>query len=113
MADRLAGCVEERMAQACVAFKAVAIPAAALRAAEHAILDWLGCVLIGAETVAARALAAAHADETGHGTATCFVGPTTCHPGLAALVSGTASHVLELDDIYSPALYHPGVCVIS
>ena len=70
-------------------------------------------MLIGAEAPPPRPFVAAHADEIGHGAATCFVGPTVCHPGLAALISGTASHTIELDDIYSPAMYHPGVCVIS
>jgi 2-methylcitrate dehydratase PrpD len=31
----------------------------------------------------------------------------------AALINGTAAHTVEVDDIYSPGLYHPGVSVIS
>ena len=31
----------------------------------------------------------------------------------AALINGTAAHTVEVDDIYSPGLYHPGVSVIA
>ena len=105
--------VEQRISEAFSALKTRPLPDVALRGAEQVILDWLGCLLIGAEAPPARMIAAAHATEIGSGAATCFVGPSRCHPGLAALISGTASHTLELDDIYSPGLYHPGVCVIS
>src|SRR6202011_90543 len=77
------------------------------------ILDWLGCALAGAEARPALIVAAAHADELGAGPATCLTGPTTCAPGLAALISGVAAHTAELDDIFSPALYHPAVCIVS
>lgn len=105
--------VEQRIVEAYEALDTVKLPDVAIAAGQQLVMDWLGCVLIGAEAAPAKALVAAHADEIGHGVATCFVGPTVCHPGLAALISGTASHTIELDDIYSPALYHPGVCVIS
>jgi 2-methylcitrate dehydratase PrpD len=105
--------VEQRIVEAFDAMRTAPLPAVALQGGQQVIMDWLGCVLIGAEAAPAEVLAAAHADEIGHGKATCFVGSTVCHPGLAALISGTASHTIELDDIYSPALYHPGVCVIS
>lgn len=104
---------EQRISDGYHEFKTISLPDVALRAAEQVILDWLGCLLIGAEAAPARAIAAAHESEIGHGDSTCFVGPTRCSAGLAALISGTASHTLELDDIYSPALFHPGVCVIS
>ncbi len=105
--------VEQRIVESFDAFRTAKLPDAAIDAGKQLIMDWLGCVLIGADAAPAKALVAAHADEIGHGKATCFVGSTVCHPGLAALISGTASHTIELDDIYSPAMYHPGVCVIS
>lgn len=105
--------VEQRIVEAYVALKTAKLPGAAIDAGRQLITDWLGCVFIGAESAPAKTLVAAHGDEIGRGAATCFVGPTVCHPGLAALISGVASHTIELDDIYSPALYHPGVCVIS
>ncbi|MCK9920279.1 MmgE/PrpD family protein [Microbacteriaceae bacterium K1510] len=105
--------VEHRIVEAFDTLRTARLPDEAIEAGKQLIMDWLGCVLIGAKAAPAKALVAAHADEIGHGKATCFVGSTVCHPGLAALISGTASHTIELDDIYSPALYHPGVCVIS
>ncbi len=33
-------------------------------------------------------------------------------PRTAALINGTASHTVEVDDIFSPGLYHPGVVTI-
>ena len=105
--------VEQRIVEGYVALQTAKLPDIAIAAGKQLITDWLGCVLIGAEAAPAKALVAAHGEEIGHGVATCFVGPTVCHPGLAALISGTASHTIELDDIYSPAMYHPGVCVIS
>jgi|EndMetStandDraft_9_1072997.scaffolds.fasta_scaffold00231_12 2-methylcitrate dehydratase PrpD len=105
--------VERRIAAGYALLREETLPDVAVRAAEQAILDWLGCLLIGAEAPPALAIAAAHSAEIGSGVATCFVGPSRCYPGLAALISGTASHTLELDDIYSPGLYHPSVCVMS
>jgi 2-methylcitrate dehydratase PrpD len=105
--------LEHTLAHACVALSAANLPTTTRRAAEQVILDWLGCTLLGSEAPPANVIAAAHARELHSGPATCFVGPTISAPGLAALISGTASHTTELDDIYSPALYHPSVCVIS
>lgn len=105
--------VEQRITDAFIMLKTAALPDIALDAGKQLITDWLGCVFIGAEGGAAKAIVAAHAEEIGQGVATCFVGPAVCHPSLAALISGTASHTIELDDIYSPAMYHPGVCVVS
>jgi 2-methylcitrate dehydratase PrpD len=105
--------VEQRINDSFMALKDAVLPDIAVDAGKQLITDWLGCVFIGAEGLAAKAIVAAHGDEIGHGVATCFVGPTVCHPSLAVLISGTASHTIELDDIYSPAMYHPGVCVVS
>jgi 2-methylcitrate dehydratase PrpD len=111
--NRNEGVVERIIAEACERFATDTIPDAARKAVGIVILDWLGCVLLGAEAPSARAVAAAHADEIGSGLATCFVGPSVCSPNLAALITGVAGHAMELDDIYSPAMYHPAVCVIS
>ena len=105
--------VEQQIVDGFVAFKTMALPDVVIAAGKQVIVDWLGCVLIGAEAAPARAIAEAFADEIGQGTATCFVGPALCQPGLGALITGVAAHTIELDDIHSAALYHPGVCVIS
>jgi 2-methylcitrate dehydratase PrpD len=107
------GRVERIIAQSCARFINDPIPDGTRRGASTVILDWLGCVLIGAESPAAKAIAKAYAPDIGSGPATCFVGPSACSADLAALISGTVGHVMELDDIYSPAMYHPAVGVIS
>jgi 2-methylcitrate dehydratase PrpD len=105
--------LERKLAKSCVTFQSAQLSAEVRSAALRAIRDWLGCAIVGAEMAPARAIASAFADEIGRGRATCFVGANVCEPQVAALVSGVASHSAEVDDIYSPALYHPGVCVIS
>ncbi len=107
------GSLEDELNQACDRFGRQEIPGAVLDAAEQCVLDWLGCAIIGAEGAPARALAAAHEGELGSGMSLCLTGPTAAPPALAALINGTASHTAELDDIYSPALYHPGAPVIA
>ena len=112
MPETVSASLEHTLSQACVTLLAAELPVTTRHAAELVILDWLGCTLLGAEAPPANIIAGAHSGELHSGPATCFVGPTTCAPGLAALISGTAAHTAELDDIYSPALYHPGVCAI-
>jgi 2-methylcitrate dehydratase PrpD len=108
------GLTEDRVVAACLQFQSADIPDSAISAARAAILDWLGCAIgaSGSDLAGAMAAHLAH-DGSGTGAATVLL------PGLpaasardAALVNGAVSHVLELDDIYTPALYHPGVCVI-
>jgi 2-methylcitrate dehydratase PrpD len=82
-------------------------------AAKHCVRDWLGCTIAGAKAPPATILADAFRDELGTGRAIVFCGPTFGSPNLAALINGTAAHSAELDDIYSPALYHPGAPVIA
>lgn len=108
------GLTEDRIIAAVLRFQSAEIPDLVMTAAETALLDWVGCAIGGAGSDLACALADHLAqDGCGSGAATALL------PGLpaasvrdAALVNGAVSHVLELDDIYTPALYHPGVCVI-
>lgn len=108
------GLTEERILASVARFQSTEIPDVVMAATEAALLDWLGCVIGGAGSDLACAFAD-HLTQDGSrsGAATALL------PGLpaasardAALINGAVSHVLELDDIYTPALYHPGVCVI-
>lgn len=105
--------IEAMLVKACLAFRNTVAPEAAVVAAERCVLDWLGCVLVGAQLPPAAAIAQAHRTELGSGIALSFTGPALAAPGVAALINGTAAHTAELDDIYSPALYHPGAPVIA
>jgi 2-methylcitrate dehydratase PrpD len=105
--------VENDISEAIDRFGTVALPDAAVQAAKRAVLDWLACALAGNATAAGQAVQEFAQTEAGTGPSTCLLpGLPGTSPRLAALVNGVLSHALELDDIYAPALYHPGVCVV-
>jgi 2-methylcitrate dehydratase PrpD len=87
------------------------LPADVSDAARAAVLDWVG-VTLGGST---QPVVAALLDGLGPGTGPCRVigRPDRVPVAVAALVNGSAAHVLELDDIYSAGLFHPGAPVIA
>ena len=87
-------------------------PAEVLHAAKRCIIDWFAATLPGSTAAPARALELSLADELGHGTAWTLSGKRAAQR-TAALINGTASHTAELDDIYAPAIYHPGSPTIA
>lgn len=76
------------------------------------ILDTLGVMLAGTETVSSKMVVSvvtslggkAESTIIGHGS------KTSCTN--AALANGTIGHALEMDDAHRSATIHPGVCVI-
>jgi len=81
--------------------------------ARRALVDWFAALLPGCQRAPATLLAAALAPERGNGAAICYVdgkGGATRH---AALLNATASHIVEFDDIYRDAGYHPGCPTIG
>lgn len=80
-------------------------------AARAAFVDWFAVTLGGSQ----QPIVAALLDGLGPGQGPSrVVGRNTSLPApMAALVNGTAAHVLELDDIYAPGLFHPGAPVIA
>ncbi len=104
--------IEAAIADACVRFQSEELPEEVWNAAKLVVKDWLACAIAGADTTAAKTITIALAPEFGGGNAQVMTGQQSASPRLAALINGTTSHALELDDIYTPALYHPGVCVI-
>jgi 2-methylcitrate dehydratase PrpD len=80
-------------------------------AASRALLDWWGVTLAGSKELPARVLTEALASAGGP---VGLVGQDArADATVAALINGTASHTLELDDLYSPGLLHPGAPVIA
>lgn len=75
--------------------------------AVRALVDWFAVTVGGTAAPATQALLTAFGGGTG-GVRLLGVGERTAAPETAALIHGTAAHALELDDIYSPGLYHPG-----
>lgn len=82
-------------------------------AVRDAILDWFATTLPGCVQPPATILAAALAHEIGPGNALCYVNNRPMAPRLAALINGTASHIVEFDDIFRDGGYHPGSPTIA
>jgi len=80
-------------------------------AARDAFVDWLA-VTLGGST---RPITSALLDGLGPGDGPSRVVGRGRHVATptAALVNGAAAHVLELDDIYAPGLFHPGAPVVA
>src|SRR6059058_1420677 len=99
------------LAERAVQLRARALEGSAETAARNALADWLAATLGGST----QAIVAALLDglEPGRGSSRIVGRGLRAPPSLAALVNGSAAHVLELDDIYSPGLFHPGAPVIA
>src|SRR5690606_16142626 len=70
-----------------------------------AIADTVGCVIAGRDHDTTRKLVAAYRRYASRGSATATgIGRTT--PSIAALINATASHALEFDDNFWPAMTH-------
>jgi 2-methylcitrate dehydratase PrpD len=80
-------------------------------AARSAFIDWLAATLGGADQPIVTALL--DGLEPGSGSSRIVGRGLRAVPSLAALVNGSASHTLELDDIYAPGLFHPGAPVVA
>lgn len=89
------------------------LPPGVAEAARAALLDWFATTLPGCVEPPATILAAALAHEAGPGQAICYVDGRRMAPRLAALINGTASHIVEFDDIFRDGGYHPGSPTIA
>ena len=86
-------------------------PASALERAEFAVLDTLGCTLLGAESEVAR-VARRAADGWGDGSAPVFGSGQCLPPPWAAMANGAAAHALDLDDFTFIANDHPSAVML-
>jgi 2-methylcitrate dehydratase PrpD len=89
------------------------LPPNVLHAAKRAAVDWFAATLAGANLSPATLLREALVGETGKGGALVLPSGPHASARTAALVNGTASHTVELDDIYRDGLFHPGAPVVS
>ncbi len=84
------------------------------RHARRALVDWFAALLAGASRPPATLISAALEDEVrGGGGAICYVSGRRVPVRHAALLNGTASHIVEFDDIFRRAVYHPGCPTIA
>lgn len=101
-----------RFADHATGLRDAALPPDVVHAARRATVDWLAATLPGVAEPPTTLYAAALADEIGRGPATLLDG-RRAPLRTAALLNGIASHTTEFDDIYAPAIYHPGSPTIA
>ena len=102
----------EQFARFAVGYRDAPMSADVIHHARRAVIDWHAAALPGAVLAPATSLEKALADELGHGSARLMLGtPATVRA--AALINGTASHIVEVDDIFREAIYHPGAPTIA
>jgi 2-methylcitrate dehydratase PrpD len=81
-------------------------------AVERALVDTVAVSLAAAGTPGERILADWARAESSAGTATVWTTGEKSSPSVAALVNGTAAHVLDYDD-YSPSMpLHPSAVIL-
>src|SRR5438876_281372 len=88
------------------------VPASTVEKTKQAILDTIGCVVAGSVDRVARIVAEQVEGYAPEGPCTVFGRSRSTGPEQAALVNGTAAHVLELDDGHRPSDNHLGGVVV-
>lgn len=87
------------------------LPAEAIEAAKHCLLDWLGVTLAGSNEPLAVMLREDALTDGGRPQATLLGGGQRVTAKQAALVNGAASHALDYDDVVLAMSGHPSVPV--
>ncbi len=82
-------------------------------AAKRCAVDWFAAAIPGGIVAPAGSLAVALVEDLAHGVAMLVPSRQLTTARTAALINAVAAHTLELDDIYRPALYHPGAPIIA
>lgn len=103
----------ERFAEYCVTLPGTALPEAVMHATKRCVVDWFAATVPGGVVAPATLLTEALAEDLGDGPAMLFPSGRGTTARMAALINGAAAHTLEVDDIYSDALTHPGAPVIA
>lgn len=97
-----------KLALRAVSIRYRGLPAPVKEKARLCLLDWAGCVIAGARRLDLSFLADRGPPEAW------LAGTGRRASALsAALANGTAAHLLELDDVHEPSIYHPGAPVIA
>ena len=104
--------VVEKFARYAVATRTRPIAPEALHHAKRAIIDWHAALFPGAVVAPATLLEKALAEDLDRGNARLALGRRGSTRAVA-LINGTASHTLEVDDIFKFGIYHPGAPTIS
>lgn len=84
-----------------------------LHHARRVLIDYMAALLAGADKEPATNLIQALDAEVGIGRCSVTGHSMMALPRAAALINGTASHIVEFDDIFRDGIYHPGCPVIA
>ena len=88
-----------------------ALPASSVVRAKHCLLDWFGVTIGGGSHPATRILRETLLEESARPDATVVGSRQRASPFVAALINGTAGHVLDFDDGFPLVRTHPTVPV--
>lgn len=80
--------------------------------AKRALIDWYSSLIAGCRMLVTQSAKASVAENLDRGYSQLASGRVATVSS-AALINATASHAAEVDDIYSPATYHPGAPTVS
>lgn len=100
------------LAEYAVGLREAALPADVACITQHCLLDWLAVTLAGCKEPLVHMLHEELAEDGGNGTASVVGLGHRMTARQAALINGTASHVLDLDDVHLPSRVHPSVAVL-
>ena len=103
--------VTRRLAEVLAATSYSDLPAAVIKEAKRAVLDWLGSALAGSIEPPAR-MAQRVAAGLGRSEEATIFGSGRGSAAAAALANGVASHILEFDDVHKGSTLHAAAPVI-
>ncbi|MCW8085950.1 MmgE/PrpD family protein [Sabulicella glaciei] len=101
------------LAEHAASWRNAPLSAEVAHAARRALVDWFAALLPGCRLPPATLMAKALASGRGPGRAVSYVEGTRCALRHAALLNGTASHIVEFDDIWRWGVYHPGCPTVA
>lgn len=97
-----------QLAEQALSFADADVPADVAEIVRHCLLDWFSVALAAWDSPVVQTVGAWTAREPGAAQASLLDGPRVSM-SQAALVNGTASHVLDFDDAHLPSRVHPSV----
>lgn len=105
--------VATALAERAVAARSAELTEPVRHAAVRAVVDWYGAAVAGGVVAPATLLRGVLPTHGGRARLLGAGAGAATDARTAALVNGTAAHTVELDDIYSPGLYHPGAPTVA
>jgi 2-methylcitrate dehydratase PrpD len=104
--------VAETLARLALDLTPETIRAPAMESAKACVMDYLGALLAGFDLEPARVVRDWVLHNGGKTEATVLGSGAKVPAAQAALTNGTTGHMVELDDVHTAAIGHPGVAVI-